>query len=274
MPGKSDRERKLPLKRPSFRGFLHRASGQRLAPAKAYLRDAIAVAGDMGMLTALRQEVMDEYPELLALLDRALLDRFERIGLEVLEEEVRRWDRGHGVRFGALVKPRVAGAMSKYLRRRRIKTIPFPGGTAQDEDDSAAQEMKDNATAQGSPNSAVAPRSNAGAGEIWKSEANGDPATGKRTSTGSNKVTSYAGTPWPRPDRLTPANQNALGEEWANALAELTSNERVVYEGRVLAEPQLSCTALAAQLGVSRPRIVALEKQAHRRMDKLLKRGG
>jgi DNA-directed RNA polymerase specialized sigma subunit len=273
MPAKSDRgQRNLPLKRPSFRGFLQRASGQRPGPAKAYLRDAVAVAEDMGMLTALRQEVMDEYPQLLALLDRALLDSFERIGLEVLEEEVRRRDRSRGVTFGALVKPRVADATSKYLTGRRIKTIPSPDGTAQDGgDDAAAQEIKDNASVQGCTNRTVAPRSNAGAREMCKSEANGYPA---RISTGSSRVTSYAGTPSPNRDRLIPANPNALGEEWANALAELTSNERAVYEGRVLAEPRISCTTLAAQLGVSRPRVVALEKQAHRRMNKLLKRGG
>ena len=58
----------------------------------------------------------------------------------------------------------------------------------------------------------------------------------------------------------------------AAALEQLTPNERVVFEGRLLADPQVSLGELAAKLGVTRSRIVALEKNARRRMSELLKR--
>jgi DNA-directed RNA polymerase specialized sigma subunit len=171
-------------------------------------------------------------------LDHALLAHLEDIGMQVLEEQVCRWDRTRGLTFGAFVRTHVAGAMNNYLSRERIRTA----------------------------------RSQADARERWKSEAHGVRAKGNRTSTGGRKVRSYAETPKRHPSRLIKANSIAFGTDLAGALAQLTPNERLVYEGRFLAEPLVSLGELATKLGVGRSRIVALEKNACRRIGKLLKR--
>ena len=177
-------------------------------------------------------------------LDHALLAELEGIGLKVLEEKILDWDPTLGVTFGAFVRKRIAGEMDNYLTRKRIKTV---------NSDADARETHVDAR------------------ERWKSEADGVRAKGNRTSTGGRKVKIYAETARRHPTRLIKANSDALGKELAEALAQLTPNERAVYERRVLAEPQVSHGELATQLGVSRPRIVALEKNARQRMTKLLR---
>jgi DNA-directed RNA polymerase specialized sigma subunit len=173
-------------------------------------------------------------------LDHALLAGLERIGLEVLVEQVRRWNRTRGVTFGAFVKARVAGAMDNYLTRERIETVSPTGSSRAD------------------------------ARERWKSEATGTRAKGNRTSTGGRKVRSYAETPKPHPTRLVEANPDASGAKLALALAQLTPKQRAVYEGRVLADPQVSLGELAARFKVTRPAIVKLEKKARQRISQLL----
>jgi Sigma-70 region 2 len=49
--------------------------------------------------------------------DHALFAELEGIGLQVLEERVKRWDQARGVTFGAFARTRVAGAMDNYLTR-------------------------------------------------------------------------------------------------------------------------------------------------------------
>jgi DNA-directed RNA polymerase specialized sigma subunit len=172
-------------------------------------------------------------------LNDALLAHLELIGLEVLEQQVRRWNRAGGVTFGAFARPRVAGAMDNYLVREQIKNAS----------------------------------SNADARERWKSEAHGARAKGNRTSTGGRRVKSYAESPKCHPTRLIKADTDVSSAELAAALAQLTSKERAVYESRVLARPQVPVVELAARLKVTSPRIVALEKAACWRMGKLLNRG-
>jgi len=109
--------------------------------------------------------------------------------------------------------------------------------------------------------------------ERWKWEALGRRAKGNRTSTGGRKIKSYAETGSARhPTRVIKANPIAFGDELAGALAQLPPKHRVVFEGRVLAEPQVSLGELADRLNVKRPRIVAIEKTARQRMAKLLRR--
>jgi DNA-directed RNA polymerase sigma subunit (sigma70/sigma32) len=115
--------------------------------------------------------------------------------------------------------------------------------------------------------------SRAEAREKWKWEAHGKRAKGNRTSTGGRRVKSFAESPKPHPARLIATHSRGSGAELAAALKGLTPNERAVYEGRLLADTQVSLGELAAQLGVTRPRIVALEKQARQRMERLLKQG-
>jgi hypothetical protein len=169
-------------------------------------------------------------------LDDVVLDQLESIGLKVLEVHVRRWDSARGVTFGAFVQLRVAGAMNNFLSRERIKTA-----------DSRAE-----------------------AREKWKSKANGARAESNRTSTGGKKVRSYAETPARHPDRLIRANP--ADPAMSEALAQLTPKQRTVYEGRMLADPQVSLGTLAAQLKVTRAAIVALEKRARLRIENF-KRG-
>jgi DNA-directed RNA polymerase specialized sigma subunit len=172
------------------------------------------------------------------ILDHVLLADLDRIGLQVLEEQVQRWDRTCGVTFGAFVKPRLAGAMDNYITRERIKTAS----------------------------------SHAEAKERWKWESHGRRTKENRTSTGAKKAKSYAETSSKRHRTwLIPANPDSSGTELA--LAQLTPNQRTVYEGRVLADPQVSHAELAAKLNVTRPRVVALEERARQRMAELLNNG-
>src|SRR5215467_2382518 len=64
--------------------------------------------------------------DLAATLDHELFAELERIGLQVLEEQIRRWDRTGRVAFGAFAMRRVAGAMDNYLTRERIQTTSLP----------------------------------------------------------------------------------------------------------------------------------------------------
>jgi hypothetical protein len=135
-------------------------------------------------------------------LDHELLADLERVGLQVLEEVFRRWDPTRRVTFGAFVRKRVAGEMDNYLTRKRIKTVN---------------------------SDADAPKTHADARERWKSEAHGTRAKGNRTSAGGRKVKSYAetGPKW-HPSRLIPRNPIPLGTALAEALAQLTPNQRAV----------------------------------------------
>jgi DNA-directed RNA polymerase specialized sigma subunit len=298
--GERDADRSL--KR--IRYFLEAANGQTPENAKLYLREIVAIAEDGELPPGWRQMVANDYPQHVSLLDwvtrydfydeprkpaqggrdrpptpeegklvtehlplvrkfavqraskinnlaggttldHGLLAELERIGLKVLEEQVGRWEPARGVTFGAFAKLRVAGAMDNYLARERIRTV--------------------------SSTASSTASSRADAREKWKSEASGTRAKGNRTSTGGRKIKSYAETPKPHPPRLIPASPGGFGAELALAIAQLTPNQRAVYEGRVLADPPLSHGDLAARLQVSRPRIVALEKNARQRISKLLR---
>jgi hypothetical protein len=69
--------------------------------------------------------------------------------------------------------------------------------------------------------------------------------------------------------RLIPAKP--LGETLKTALSRLTPKQRVVYQGRVLDEPRRSLAALAAELQVSRKRVVVLEHRARELMAQFLR---
>jgi Sigma-70, region 4 len=56
------------------------------------------------------------------------------------------------------------------------------------------------------------------------------------------------------------------GEAFEIALTTLTENQRAVYQDRVLANPPKTISELARELGVSRPRIVALEQRSRELM--------
>jgi DNA-directed RNA polymerase specialized sigma subunit len=193
-------------------------------------------------------------------LDHALLAHLEDIGMQVLEEQVCRWERTRGVTFGAFVRRRVAGAMDNYLSRKRIKTENL----GEDPIDNYSTSKQIECRAARSPDD---PREQ----EKW--EADRKRTKDNRTSTGGRKVKSYAESPAPHPPRLIKKNSIRFGAELAGALAQLTPNQRAVYESRVLAEPQVSLGELAAKLGVTKERIVVLEKNARWRMNKLLQGG-
>jgi DNA-directed RNA polymerase specialized sigma subunit len=175
-------------------------------------------------------------------LDDELLSELEAIGLQVLEDQIRRWDRTRGVTFGAFVRKAVAGAMDNFFRDQ-------PDRTRRATSNDAAREM-------------------------WKSEAHGRRTKQNRSSTGARKAKSYVESAVRHSVRLIKARPTAFNEDLDWALAQLTRNQRIVYEGRVRSEPQRTRAALAAELGVSEPRITALEKKANHLVAKLLSKRG
>jgi RNA polymerase sigma factor (sigma-70 family) len=191
-------------------------------------------------------------------LDDALLDELEGIGFQVLEDQICRWDSSRGVSFGAFVKERLAGAMHNHLSRNRVKTESL--------DDDAINKYR--MSEQFGLRAACSPDDPR---EKWKWEADRTRTKDNRTSTGGRKVKSYAESPARHPLRLIKKNSAARDAALVAALEQLTPNERVVFEGRLLANPQVSLGELAAKLDVERSRIVALEKSARRRMGELLK---
>jgi DNA-directed RNA polymerase specialized sigma subunit len=176
-------------------------------------------------------------------LDEELLSELEAIGLQVLEDQIRRWDRTRGVTFGAFVRKYVAGAMDNFFRDN-------PDRTRRASSNDAAREM-------------------------WKSEAHGRRTKQNRRSTGARMAKTYVESAVRHSGWRIKANPTTgLREDLDCAKAQLTRNQRVVYEGRVESEPQRTRGALAKELGVSEPRITFLEKKArHRMTDLLTKRG-
>jgi hypothetical protein len=175
-------------------------------------------------------------------LDDELLSELEAIGLQVMEDQIRRWDRTRGVTFGAFARKYVAGAMDNFFRDQ--------------------------------PDRARRATSNDAAREMWKSEAHGRRTKQNRRSTGARMAKSYVEGAARHSVWRIKAGSTGLREDLDWAKAQLTRNQRVVYEGRVESEPQRTRAALAQELGVREPRITFLEKKARHRMTELLTKRG
>jgi RNA polymerase sigma factor (sigma-70 family) len=195
-------------------------------------------------------------------LDHELLAHLENIGMEVLIERAPQWDRARGWTFGAFVRARVAGAMDNYLSRNRIRTERLG-------DDAIDKYLTGKQIGLRAARSPDDPREQ----EKWENLKWEDlkPTKGKRTSTRRRKGKSYVETaPKRQRARLIKANPDAFAPKLAEALAQLSPNQRAVYEGRVIADPPLLVSELARRLKVSPPRITHLEKRACERMKELL----
>ena len=174
----------------------------------------------------------------------------EALGLEVLEEEVKKFNPSYGVTFGAFVRTRLNGAMNNYLKRERIKTLSvgksYEGGLK-----------------------AIADR----LAREWK------PVTGNapkrhRSSSGGYKAQSYIDseiTQRADASHLIPADDLSLAKSVEDALARLNPRQRTVYIGRVLTDPPTPRAHLARELGIrDETKISRIARQAKARMAKLL----
>lgn len=177
--------------------------------------------------------------------DDSLYSDLEGVGMGVLEAAVDRYDPTRGVTFGAFVRKRMAGAMDDWLRHERIRYAT---------DGYAARALERNDAALSAPKR-------------------------HRTSTGGYRETTYVETavqPLRRPDgvpvtRLIRANSN-MTQDIEAALERLNPRQREVYRGRVLSDPPVSSSVLAAQLGIRDDRqIRRIEKQAWAKMRRFLK---
>jgi RNA polymerase sigma factor (sigma-70 family) len=177
--------------------------------------------------------------------DDSLYSDLEEIGMRALEDVVRRYDPTRGVTLGAFARLRVGGAMDNYLQRDRMPTV---GGLAEVH------------IGMNVPNPLLKKTSAA--------------VKRYRDSTGGYKERSYASTSV-RPDgktRLIPANASRFNHTMDAALARLNHRQREVYRGRVLSDPPVTRSVLAAKLGIRDERqIPRIEKQAVKRIAKFLK---
>jgi RNA polymerase sigma factor (sigma-70 family) len=185
--------------------------------------------------------------------DDSLYSDLENIGVEALDAAVRRFDPTRGVTFGAFVKQRVAGAMDNWLTRERIRTIADVG--RQHEDGGGRVIVGEEFRPKDDRRDAGATRRH-------------------RTSTGGYREAAYISTSV-RADgksRLIPANRLGFDQAIEGALAKLNPRQREVYRGRVLSDPPVSRSVLAAKLGIRDDRqIPRIEQQARLKMAKLLK---
>jgi RNA polymerase sigma factor (sigma-70 family) len=186
----------------------------------------------------------------------------EALGLEVLEEEVKKFDRSLGVSFGAFVRQRLNGAMNNYLKRKRIKTLSYSGDKRRDENDDdmialAAMAAKD------------------GFYKVARQQfVTGKPPKQDRSSTGGYKAASYIDSETAQhkgTSHLIPADERALAKTVEDALARLNPRQRAVYIGRELTDPPTPRAHLARELGIrDETKISRIARQAKARMAKLL----
>jgi RNA polymerase sigma factor (sigma-70 family) len=180
--------------------------------------------------------------------DDALYSDLEAVGMQALEEAAHRYDRTRGVPFEAFARIRVAGAMDNYLKRERIPTI---GGDGYD----AALDGANLADDQRTSKAAKRHRSSTGA---YKEKT-------PYISTSAQPVHRPDGSPTTRLIRRT------INQDMEAALAKLNHRQQVVYRGRVLSDPPVARSVLAAQLGVDERQIPRILQQAERKMRSFLK---
>jgi RNA polymerase sigma factor (sigma-70 family) len=174
-----------------------------------------------------------------------LFSDLEEVGVRALEAALEHFDPTRGITFGVFVRKRVAGAMDNYLARERIRTING-NGISMGYDFSVTDDGR----------TAKPPKRN-------------------RASTGGYREKAYISTsvrPANSPSRLIAANRSGFDQVMEAALAKLNARQREVYRGRVLSDPPVSRSMLAAKLGIQDDRQVPrIEKQARLKMAKLLK---
>jgi RNA polymerase sigma factor (sigma-70 family) len=229
--------------------------------------------GDNTKLSPEQEKLIVEYMPLVRSRAKArskgndsLNSELEEVGWRVLEAEVRRFDPTLGNTFGAFVRQRVAGAMSNYISRERIRTVGGGGydmalnGGAADvrdgEDATGGKRLRDD-----SARTSKAPKRH-------------------RSSTGGYKQRSYiemSTRPVQQPDGVPTSrliSKRGVGEVMKAALAKLNPKQREVYIGRILTDPPISYEELARKLKIkSDParQIRRILQQAQRKMNRLLK---
>jgi len=177
----------------------------------------------------------------------SLFSDLEGVGMQVLEDVVHRFDPTRGVTFGAFVRKRLAGAMDSWLSSGRVEIASGTYDIALD----GAPVADDRRTVN-------APKRH-------------------RTGTGAYRETTYISTsvrPVRRPDGVRDARliRKSIGQDVEDALERLNPRQRAVYRGRVLSDPPVSRSILAATLGIRDERQVPrIEKQARRKMAAFLK---
>jgi DNA-directed RNA polymerase specialized sigma subunit len=188
----------------------------------------------------------------------------EALGMEVLEQEVKKFDPTVGVTFGAFVRSRLNGAMNNYLKRKRIKTVSYMFGL-----DSLDGPDADEAIDLAKKNAKVGFK-----GVVRSQYVTGNAPKRHRNSTGGYKATSYleqelaqhAGA-----SHLLPADDGATTKAVEAAAAMLSPRERTVYIGRVLSNPPKPRADLAHELGIRDvTQISRIARRAKARMAKLL----
>jgi RNA polymerase sigma factor (sigma-70 family) len=174
-----------------------------------------------------------------------LFSDLEEVGFRALEAAFEHFDPTRGITFGVFVRKRVAGAMDNYLARERIRTI------------------NGNAISMGNDFS------------VADDGRTAEPPKRHRTSTGGYREPAYISDsvrPANSPSRLIAANRSGFDQVMKAALEKLNPRQREVYRGRVLSDPPVPRSVLAAKLGIQDDRqIPRIEKQARLKMAKLLK---
>jgi RNA polymerase sigma factor (sigma-70 family) len=187
-------------------------------------------------------------------------DDLVALGMDVLYEQLPRWDRTRGVKFGAFVKWRVKGEMVNYLERDRDRKNLSIGGTPSDPqpgDDDLGQ-------------------ARGWAREAWKSEADDKRYRGKKPKPGPSSYAAAASWRERSPDRNYFEREPgvSLAEAVERALEALTEKQREVYRARVLEHPPVEVSVLAKRMGVIERRIRALEARAREIVSDRLKEIG
>jgi RNA polymerase sigma factor (sigma-70 family) len=160
-----------------------------------------------------------------ALQDDSLFSDLENVGMRVLEEAVDRFNPALSVTFGAFVRKRLAGAMDAWLTSERVVSVNNAYDMALD-----GERVADERRSSGAPRR-------------------------HRTSTGGYRETPYISTsvrPLRRPDGASTTRlvRKSIGQDIEGALEKLNPRQREVYRGRVLADPPVPRSVLAAQLGI------------------------
>jgi RNA polymerase sigma factor (sigma-70 family) len=179
--------------------------------------------------------------------DDALLSDLEEVGVQALEEVAPRFDPTRGVPFGAFAKMRVAGAMDTWLTHKRILFA------------NAAYDMALN-------------------GEVVPDDGRTVKASKRhRSSTGAFKEKPFISTsvqPVRCPDGVSATRliRRTINQDVEAALEKLNHRQRVVYRGRVLSDPPVPRSELAAQLKIKdETQIPRILKQAEQKMRRFLK---
>jgi hypothetical protein len=162
-------------------------------------------------------------------------------GTQILQEQVRRWDRTRGVTFGKFVEKRVEGAMKDYIDR-------MPKTEHLDTTEENYGMLRDNARER----------------ERWEV----DGRTWRRKKAREIQYAAHSA-PVTVPRLLI--RRNGPDPALRAAIERLNPKQRRVYEGRVLTNPPVPRSQLAREIDEYETNIPRIERQAREKVAKFMK---